>query len=76
MGFLDSGASLEELEEKKQRAITMTEIARQQAERKALIAEAKRRYGKDWMQFFKGSGKGGGSGIDWNAVKFKLGDRS
>jgi len=40
-------------------------------EKKALIREAKRRYGKDYLKFFsKFTGKG--SGMDWNALKFRL----
>jgi len=41
------------------------------AEKKALIAEAKRRYGRDWRRFFSHF-LGKGSGIDWSAIKFRL----
>ena len=36
-------------------------------EKEALIAEAKKRHGKDYLKFFKGD-----SGIDWPSLKFKL----
>jgi len=40
-------------------------------EKRALIREAKRRYGKDYLKFFsKFTGKG--SGIDWNALRFRM----
>ena len=37
-------------------------------EKKAIIAEAKRRYGKDWTKFFGNVH----SGMDWEALKFKI----
>jgi hypothetical protein len=37
-------------------------------EKKALIKEAKRRYGKDWTKILNVK-----SGMDWNALKFRLG---
>jgi len=37
-------------------------------EKKALIAEAKRRHGKDWTKILNVK-----SGMDWNSLKFKLG---
>ncbi len=40
-------------------------------EKKALIFEAKKRYGKDYMKFFS-KFTSGGSGMDWNALKFRL----
>ena len=40
-------------------------------EKRALIREAKKRYGKDYLKFFSHFIKGG-SGIDWSALKFKL----
>lgn len=60
----DGNDVLAELEEQ-------NEIQKQRvslAEQKALEAEAKRRYGKDWMKMLGGVH----SGLDWNAVKFKL----
>jgi hypothetical protein len=39
-------------------------------EKRALIAEAKRRHGKDWSKFL-GNIK---SGMDWDSLKFKLGE--
>ncbi len=43
-------------------------------EKKALIKKAKHRYGKDWMRIlnvFKAK-EGKGSGMDWQALKFRL----
>ena len=37
-------------------------------EKKMLIAEAKKRYGKDWTKVFEGVH----SGMDWNALKFRI----
>jgi len=45
-------------------------------EKKALINEAKRRYGRDWstiLNSFVKKGSSGGSGMDWQALKFKIG---
>ena len=53
--------NLEEQNDIKQRELEL-------AEKKALIAEAKKRYGNDWTKYFKGAH----SGIDWQALKFKL----
>jgi len=40
-------------------------------EKKALIAKAKAKYGKDYLKFFsKLTGKG--SGIDWAALRFRM----
>ena len=36
-------------------------------EKRALIAEAKKRYGKDWTKILNVK-----SGMDWNSLKFKL----
>lgn len=40
-------------------------------EKKALIAEAKKRYGKDYMKFFS-KFTSNGSGIDWQALRFRM----
>jgi hypothetical protein len=40
-------------------------------EKRALIAEAKKRYGKDYTKFFAALTKSG-SGIDWQAIKFRM----
>lgn len=37
-------------------------------EKKALVAKAKQRYGKDWTKILNFK-----SGMDWQALKFKLG---
>jgi len=42
------------------------------SEKRALIQEAKKRYGKDYLKFFnKLTSKG--SGIDWNMLRFRMG---
>ena len=41
-------------------------------EKRALIREAKKRYGKDYLKFFSNFTKGG-SGMDWQALKFRMG---
>ena len=69
MGFLNEPRTIEEMEEKKQMMAAKLEVE----EKKALIAEAKRRYGADWRKFFKFGGEGGmKSGIDWSSLKFRL----
>lgn len=60
-------SELAELEEENEAMRTKVSIA----EQKALEAEAKRRYGKDWKSVLGGLGKFR-SGIDWGAIKFKL----
>ena len=40
------------------------------AEKKALIREAKKKYGKDWSKMLNFGGKG--SGMDWQALKFRM----
>ena len=40
-------------------------------EKKALIARAKQRYGKDYLKFFSNF-TSKGSGIDWQALKFRM----
>lgn len=40
-------------------------------EKRALIKEAKKRYGKDYMKFFSNF-TSKGSGMDWSALKFRL----
>jgi hypothetical protein len=53
--------NLEEQNELKQRELELEQ-------KKALIAEAKKRYGRDWSKYFSNVH----SGIDWQALKFKL----
>ena len=55
-------ARLEMQEEAKSRELNIEE-------KKALIAEAKRRHGKDWSKILNFK-----SGMDWNALKVKLGE--
>lgn len=59
--------TLAELEMKDEAASKEVSIA----EKRALAAEAKRRYGKDWGKMFSRF-TSGGSGIDWQALKFRL----
>ena len=40
-------------------------------EKKALIAQAKKRYGKDYLKFFS-KFTSGSSGFDWSALKFRM----
>lgn len=54
-------AELEEMNEKKATELSI-------AEKEALIKEAKKRYGSDWKKMFSGMK----SGIDWNAIKFRV----
>lgn len=68
MGFLDKEMSLEESELKKEQLQNILEIE----QKKALIAEAKKRYGKDWQKFIPGISGGVKSGMDWNALKFRI----
>ncbi len=45
------------------------------SEKRVLIREAKRRYGKDYLKFlgnFTSKFTSKGSGMDWQALKFKL----
>jgi hypothetical protein len=75
MGFLSEKKTLEELEMEKQRQSAMTQIQQErleQAEKAALIKKAKQRFGPDWRKFFSGGGSGRGSGIDWQALRFRL----
>ncbi len=68
MGFMNE-PSMEELEEIKQRKAAQLEIE----EKKALIVEAKKRYGSDWKRMLNlGSNGTVKSGIDWQSLKFKL----
>ena len=67
MGILGGNKSLEELEMEKQR----TESQLQVEQNKAAIAEAKKRYGKDYLQFFKKTVGDTRSGIDWQAIRFR-----
>ena len=78
-GFLRHTPTIEELEEQNEQLDAQLGVA----EKKALLKELEAKYGKgSWKWFTKGkeqSGNGSGekkgfrSGIDWSAVKFKLG---
>lgn len=64
MGFLNGPKDLGELEEEKEIVADELDIA----QKRALIAEAKKRYGTDWKKMLSGVK----SGMDWDAVKFRL----
>lgn len=64
MGFLSPPKTLGSLEEENEKKGIQLSIAQKQA----LINEAKKRYGKDWRQHIPNIK----SGLDWNALKFKL----
>lgn len=67
MSILGGAKSLEDLEMEKQRVTSEQEIA----EKRALIAEAKKRYGNDWKSNFTKFVGNTKSGIDWSAIKFR-----
>ena len=54
-----------ELEEENERKSVEMSLA----EKKAIIAEYKKRYGKDWRKFIPMNWK---TGLDWQALKFQL----
>jgi hypothetical protein len=64
MGFINGDQDIGELEEQKEMEKDKMEIAQM----KAIEAEAKKRYGRDWKTMLGGVK----SGMDWNAVKFRL----
>ncbi len=64
MGFLRTPKTIEELEDEEERTDHQLSIS----EKRALIAEAKKRYGKDWrLRLPKIE-----SGMDWSALKFRM----
>lgn len=65
MAYSESDLSQLELEDEARR------VELSVAEKRALIKEAKRRYGGDTMSFFKRLSSGG-SGMDWQALKFRM----
>ena len=69
MGFFSEEPSPEELQQRVERAKAEREIEEQKAEKMRLVAEAKRRYGKDWSKMFSGFA----GGIDWQKLKFQVG---
>lgn len=69
MGFFSEEVSPEELQQRVERAKAEREIEEQKAEKMRLVAEAKRRYGKDWGKLFQGFA----GGIDWQKLKFQVG---
>ena len=61
----DINPEVAELEQRKAAMAAQLDIE----EKKALIREAKRRYGPDWRKFFSGLK----SGIDWQSLRFRIG---
>lgn len=64
MGFLNPQKTIDELEEQEERIDHQLSLA----EKKALLAEAKKRYGRDWKIHLPEIK----SGMDWEALKFKM----
>ena len=64
MGFLNPPKSLDQLEAEDERRSVEVSIE----EKRALIGEAKKRYGKDWKLHLPKIE----SGFDWNALRFRL----
>ena len=64
MGFLSTPKTVEALEEENERTAQQLSIA----EKRALITEAKKRYGRDWKLHLPKVE----SGMDWDALRFRL----
>lgn len=65
MGFFNGDVGdIDKLEEENEKLDQQVSIE----EKRRIIAEAKAKHGKDWFRFLTDAK----SGIDWNAVKFKL----
>jgi hypothetical protein len=67
MSFFRDDPTPEEMQQQLERAKAEREIA----EQRALVAEAKKRYGKDWSKMFSNFS----GGIDWQKLKFNVGSR-
>ena len=70
-GFMRHEPTLEEMEEMRERAKYKQEIAEAQlseVQKRALIAEAKKKYGSDWTKHFSNFN----SGINWSELKFRV----
>jgi hypothetical protein len=59
------GETIDQLEEENERKSLEMSIE----QKKALVAEARRRYGKDWKKFIPLNWK---TGIDWDALRFSI----
>lgn len=64
MGFLTPQKTLEELEEREERVNHQLSLA----EKEALLRKFKKRYGRDWKLHMPKIE----SGMDWDALKFKM----
>jgi len=64
MGLLNPPKNLDELEDESDRTATQLSIE----QKRALIREAKKRYGSDWKLHLPKIV----SGFDWKALRFKL----
>jgi len=64
MGLLNPPKNLDELEDESDRTATQLSIE----QKRALIREAKKRYGSDWKLYLPKIV----SGFDWKALRFKL----
>lgn len=72
MGFFNK-KDVGQLEEEHQRIQVQREITADQLDieqKKALIAEAKRKYGNSWTKVFSNAS----GGINWSALKFRTGN--
>jgi len=63
-GFLRREKTIEELEEQEERTDHQLSLA----EKRALLEEAKKRYGKDWKLHLPKIE----SGMDWNSLRFRM----
>jgi hypothetical protein len=73
MGFFNKKKDINQLEEERQRTQVQREITQDQLDieqKRALIAEAKRRYGSNWTKVFSNAG----GGINWSELKFRTGN--
>ena len=71
MGFLNAKSIDQMMEEEElYEAQAARERARGSAEQERLLREARKRYGRDWRTHSENGKK---SGLDWAALKFKVG---
>jgi len=64
MEFLNPPQSTDSLEEEDERLAARLKVE----EKRALLAEVKKRYGKDWRHHLPNIK----SGLDWDALRFRL----
>lgn len=70
-GFLRSKPTLEEMEQESENLDAKLSVE----EKKMLLKKIKDQYGEGGWKLFANKGGGIKSGIDWQAVKFKLGNK-